>query len=790
VRDNHTVQFKWLDDVRQSRRLAITAVLGLSIGVAAVGSTAVSAHANLVRSEPEANAVLDSPPTQVRLWFSEVPEAGFSKLQLFDKTGVELADVGAVHGDATDDKLLTASLPALSKGIYTIVWRTTSQIDGHVTSGGFAFVYGRNQVPAGGLKLTVPGTLSIASGPTLPSVATRWVGYLAMALLMGGFAFAPLVWRPAIRSVYPLYTATPPTRGAVERMAIESPFLSMGDSLYRLLVITWIVLLTTTIASAFVEAATASGGDPLANGALARLLDTTRYGAIFRLRIALMAVLGLTFAVRRWRWRGAIRWWIAGSVLSGLLFLTTSLNSHAAATPQPILPIAADWVHLMLGAIWMGGLVALLLTLLWLRRAGDSLSVKVLAILVSRFSRVATICVAGLAFTGLIQGFFEVADLANLVDTQYGLTLLVKSALLLPLLCAAGINLLLVKRRMRAALEWPDLPDQAAAMRPWQRLIVKTVAVEIVFVAAIFLVTGILTTLPPAHEAFGSGSLMRGEAGDLRLIVAVNPGLPGLNTFDVYVKDQLDRPVSAVEKVVLIFSMREHDMGQSEAVAVPADNGQNGHFVAQGGYVSMIGTWVVEVLVRRSNQDDVRASLTMPIVSVNQLPTSPVLVAPSRALFGMEIMFGSLLIYLAGRRLKQVRRWTIWVGAAAASAVFVLGLTVTANAFAVGMYAIPAAENPIPADAASLARGQQVYVAQCLACHGETGAGDGSVGTFMKPPPSNFQAIPLPYPSDGQLFDWITRGMEASSMPGFGENLTDQQRWDVINYIRTFAKRS
>src|SRR5438874_76026 len=46
------------------------------------GVRIVSAHANLIRSEPAANAILDKAPGQVRLWFSETPEPSFSQVQL------------------------------------------------------------------------------------------------------------------------------------------------------------------------------------------------------------------------------------------------------------------------------------------------------------------------------------------------------------------------------------------------------------------------------------------------------------------------------------------------------------------------------------------------------------------------------------------------------------------------------------------------------------------------------------------------------------------------------------
>jgi putative copper resistance protein D len=44
--------------------------------------------------------------------------------------------------------------------------------------------------------------------------------------------------------------------------------------------------------------------------------------------------------------------------------------------------------------------------------------------------------------------------------------------------------------------------------------------------------------------------------------------------------------------------------------------------------------------------------------------------------------------------------------------------------------------------------------------------------------------------TDGQLFYWVTSGVQGTAMPAFGNRLSDQERWDVINYIRTFANSS
>src|SRR5258708_9034427 len=133
-----------------------------------------SAHANLIRSDPPANAVLDTPPAQVRLWFSEAPEPGFSQVQLLDRTRQQIQGVGTLHADAADPKQIVEALPTLQPGIYTVVWHVLSAVDGHITAGRFAFVVGRDQVPAGGLENPLTQTNTTSRNPTVPGDAARW----------------------------------------------------------------------------------------------------------------------------------------------------------------------------------------------------------------------------------------------------------------------------------------------------------------------------------------------------------------------------------------------------------------------------------------------------------------------------------------------------------------------------------------------------------------------------------------------------------------------------------------
>jgi mono/diheme cytochrome c family protein len=99
--------------------------------------------------------------------------------------------------------------------------------------------------------------------------------------------------------------------------------------------------------------------------------------------------------------------------------------------------------------------------------------------------------------------------------------------------------------------------------------------------------------------------------------------------------------------------------------------------------------------------------------------------------------------------------------------------------------------NPIPPNAASIAKGEAIYAARCVACHGESGKGDGPVGLTLNPRPADLTVHAVPgVHTDAQLYEWITNGFPGSVMPHFAKVLSDEDRWNLVNFIRTFAPRS
>lgn len=95
-----------------------------------------------------------------------------------------------------------------------------------------------------------------------------------------------------------------------------------------------------------------------------------------------------------------------------------------------------------------------------------------------------------------------------------------------------------------------------------------------------------------------------------------------------------------------------------------------------------------------------------------------------------------------------------------------------------------AKKNPVATDAPSIGRGKAIYTAECASCHGNSGKGDGPAAKDLEKTPGDMTK--LRGQSDGALFWKLTEGKKP--MASFATKLSEQQRWDVINYMRTLNK--
>lgn len=748
----------------------------------------VLAHANLERSEPAANSTNKTPPTRVRLWFSEQVEPSFSTVNVLDRSGSPI-DKGDAQRLSDDTTAMQVSLPVLPEGLYTVVWKALSAVDGHVTNGSFSFTVGDVSIsdtsPREVIAL-VDETLRANAFPPLAQVIVRWLNILLMCLLVGSFTFPLVVLFPALVFVdrskpivrvyheYAIKLFKPGVRATIENDAALAAWGARWLMLARGLFVFYTL---ATIASLVSHALTVGDGFT----SIPRVLTTTRFGTIWLVRVVMLGFLGNEIFRARWQWSGDARAkapLFFALAFGGLLLVTQGLNSHGAAISA--IPLIVDVIHLLGVVVWVGGLFQLFVTLpTFIRSMDPPYRARMLSAVIGAFSLIAFLMVCVVTLTGIYSMIVQVGSLEAFFDTFYGATLFVKFLLIVPLLALGAFNLIVIR---------------PGAFRRRFNLIV---ALEVVFAVAVLFAVGVLTSVAPARSAFKLVSplwLETQRADDLRVTLGIAPGLVGTNDFDVRVQDTTGQAVADATVVRLLASMAGMDMGVQE---IATTNQGKGHYTLRSNLLSVLGEWQVQVMVRRTGRDDALATFTF-VTAVQRTPETiqPLLSSSRDIQIGFGLTLIAFAIGVAGVLLIRQRRARLY-NLGGAIMIAILGTVAiyqtVANAAVAPILITPVApgsarlmHSPIPLDANQLAAGRDIYQQNCQSCHSVTGKGDGPAAAALNPKPFDL-TVHAPLHAEGELYWWVTNGIPGTAMVGWESKLTDLQRWQVVGYVRTIG---
>lgn len=691
--------------------------------------------------------------------FTEPVDPATAHVSLLDARGTEIAGVGTVGVDAAGTTV-SASLPDLGPGTYTVSYQVISAADGHITSGIFAFLVDPTGTqPAPGVT---GHSASLADGP--PVIAARWLA-LAGALAAAGIL---LFW---------LFSARPALSGAGDA-SVPWGALALSAGMGLLGLVLYLMLSAAPILARGGAPPSAIPLDPAAP------FGWTPFAIAMRVAMVGLAAATVLAAVRWLRFaRDAGRTWLMLTLGATLLALAgMSLAGHAAADG----PLFAgfDLLHLVGVAAWIGTLPGLFLLA---RR--DRAAVPAALRRHSRLALVAApvVVLSGLANSPVVLG----ASSRELVASGYGNLLLAKAILFSVAVAIGAANFFFVRRGTFAR----SLPVIAGELG------IGALAV----LAAAGMVTGQpAATRAPVISASAIGALhLYGVAGESSVHLAVNLPSPGEQQYQISVADATTGSYRTdVQRAFLVFSPPPDSGLASERVQLTsaADPGLWG---TTGAYTPVVGSWQVEVVVRRAGVRDESVAFEVPVTEPlppRQVPPPDIGVGvplPLLALWAplpdgaaawaipLALLAVALLLGLLHRR--RAGSTLAYARLAAVALALVAGVAVGSREAVRAANATPpaaaAATNPILADEASVTRGHHLYLANCATCHGVEGAGDGPIAETMILRPRPLDAV-LPHQTDGALAYRIAVGTAGTRMPAFAATLSENDRWDLVNYLR------
>lgn len=697
---------------------------------------ASSAHAALRSSDPGPNAFLQRAPARVTLQFTEPIDARSSSVQVLDARGQVVETPPARVSGLT----MQVELPVIGPGIYNVLWSNVSRVDGHALKGSFPFTVLN---PDGSVPDVVNTVAGLSSGnaetPRADGIAVRALSLLGLAMVVAG-AVISLLWAEAPGG----------TRRALARTTAAGVAVLAIATLLNL----------ATIREAY-------RGVPAGE-----VLFETQSGGYWLARMGLVLIMGalVVFA-------GALSRGVSAGLLGAVaLYLWAfTATSHAAAVPGSAWARGFDFLHGVAALAWIGAVLGLAVSARVGRRQDRWRA------LMGRFSLLASSMVFILLATGFLAAFIQVDSGAKLVDTRYGVTLLVKLCLVVPLLAVAAYN----ARRGRARLA------AGSPGEPW-RFRYFAVA-EVGLGLGVFLAASALTqttasrsvTLEPDRTPFDQQATF----GELQIRLAIDPNQTGLNTYRVELFDGAGAPAPA-DRVRLTFRYQEDEAIGASTLTLSRSG--DGAYLGQGPFMTLEGRWRVEVEVRRPDVDDVRGFFDvrpagLPVAGA---VSSGAWAKPTPGLTWNQ--FGGLVFVLAGFGFALFRG-PIRGGLGKEAGWAANGLTMSGFAFGLLLlFAVHAHEpdaslpvNPVFPDANSLAAGRTLYEQNCLSCHGRTGVPP--PGLDLNPYPLDL-SVHVPQHPDGQLYNFIANGLPGTAMIAWKDaGLTEEQIWHLVNYLRTFA---
>jgi copper transport protein len=518
---------------------AVRLVIAISIAALAfVAMTGVAqAHANLLSSDPASGATLQTPPTQLTLNYSEEPDPQLSQVELLNSSGSTVATgTPTLQGNATLVVPITGDMP---NGVYTVSWSAVSVDDGHTTTDSFSFGVG---VKAVGPPTTTPAPS--ASGPTVLGVIGKALLYAGLMLMVavavigeGVFGGAPKA-RPRIAAWAGLAAVV----GSIGLLWSQQS--ATGASFARFL------------------------GSQVARTPIALVVVCV-----------IAAVFALLAARRPERWLP----WAAG-IAAAIAMAVRAHGGHATATSTPLLSQAEQWVHIMAGACWAGGLVLLIL-LVRERREDPPVA------LARRYSTVALTAISVVVATGLLRSVTELGGISQVVhiwSSSYGRTLAIKVAVVLIVIGLGAIN------RYRSV---GRLTTDATPLR-------RIASTEVVAAVGILLLTATLTSYAPPTSGYNAGpttpsNVVAITGSDLAttttVALTVTPAQPGPNLYRATVTAfGTDTPVQADALTLQLNSVTQPSLPGASVKFKPDGTG----WVAQSLDPSTPGTFAMLAEIR------------------------------------------------------------------------------------------------------------------------------------------------------------------------------------------------
>ncbi len=548
------------------RKFLIISLLVLSISI-----PYATAHPFTEETSPSSTANAPVGITEITVIYSEPLELDFSSLKVIDSNGDQVDNKDSKYYLGENSLIVTT--PPLDGGVYTVTSKVLSKVDGHLVND--AFIFG-----VGDVKIDIPSDTpkSIYDILFFPEAGSRFPGLVGQTIVLGSVIASMLIW------------------GTQNKDLIRKDIEKLNSVHHgKFMTLTGIGLMTVFASNIAMLAVQTLRLETSALDAI-----QTTFGTSWLIRMIITIILlGVWFWMDRKKLLTK-RNQIPMLLLSLALIGTTTMIGHGSASGE-MAAVALDYVHNLVAAIWIGGTIYFVFTLLpTFSKLDKTVREKMSLVMIPRFSIVFIIAIGIVIITGPTLMWLLESDVGMITQSIYGKLIIAKIAIAAIMVGLGGFLQFKVQKSGENALGSKSI----SVHKKLKRSLKVDVILGVILLGVVALLTN--STLPAgeiqkvdAQEVlYGFRTIEFTESA--KFDIEITPFSSGTNTILVKISDFGNNQLQDLEKVKVKISNPQRNISPIEIpmIKITQENGIPVEFQGELTF-GFSGQWQTEIEIQR-----------------------------------------------------------------------------------------------------------------------------------------------------------------------------------------------
>ena len=532
-----------------------------------------SAHPFTEKTIPSLTSNAPTGTTDIIAYFSEPVDINFSELKVLDSNGDQIDNKDTKYYE--DEQSLIVTTPPLEDGIYTVSTKTLSKVDGHLVPDAFLFAVGDAVVDPSLIGQKGPSELVF-----LPEAGARFPGLVGQTIILGAVIASLIIW------------------GTQNKQLIREE-LDKIESFHRgkFMLITGIGLMLVFVSNILMITMQSIRLETSIINAI-----QTDFGFTWIIRMIITIILlAIWFVLDRKKVlskKSQIPLLVAMLALIG----TSSMIGHGAASGE-VPALVLDYIHNLVSAIWIGGIVYFVFTLLpTFSQLKESKREKMSLVMIPRFSIAFIISVGIVIITGPTLMWFLESDLGIITESVYGQLIILKISIAAIIVGFGAF----FQFKIQKNAEKNFLSGKISIHKKLKRSLKIDAALGIILLGVVALLTngtlpaGEIQKVDAQEIEYGFHTIEFSE--NAKFDINITPFSSGTNTIVVKVTDFDDKQLYDLNQVKVKISNPSKNISPIEVPIEITKQEENQPIEFQGQLTfGFSGEWLVEIEAQRSD---------------------------------------------------------------------------------------------------------------------------------------------------------------------------------------------